>query len=72
MSKLSPGARAALPKKSFAIPSKAPASGSYPIPDASHARNALSRVSQFGGPAEKSAVRGKVHSKFPGIGKGGK
>ena len=44
--------------------------GSYPIPDESHARNALSRVSQFGSSAEKSKVRAKVHAKFPGIGKG--
>jgi hypothetical protein len=40
----------------------------YPIPDKSHARNALARVSQHGTPAERSKVRGAVHRKFPTIG----
>ena len=61
-------ARKALPKKSFALPGKAPKSGSYPIPDKSHARNALARVSQHGTPSEKKRVRAAVHRKFPGIG----
>lgn len=43
--------------------------GSYPIPDKSHARNALARVAQHGSSAEKAKVRAKVHAKFPGIGK---
>jgi len=60
--------RKALPKSSFAIPSQKPGSGSYPIPDASHARNALARVSQFGSPEEQATVRAKVKSKYPGIG----
>lgn len=66
---LSSTQRKGLASSSFAIPSKAPGSGSYPIPDASHARNALSRASQFGSPAVKAAVRRKVSAKFPGIGK---
>jgi hypothetical protein len=66
---LSSRQRKALPKSSFAIPSKAPGSGSYPINNPSHARNALARVSQFGSPSEKAAVRAKVHAKYPGIGK---
>lgn len=41
---------------------------SYPIPDKSHARNALSRVSQFGSPSLKKRVRAAVHSKYPSIG----
>jgi len=70
MSKLSAADRKAMPqdKNHFAIPSKAPGSGSFPIEDASHARNALSRVSANGSPAEKSEVRAAVHRKFPGIG----
>ena len=40
----------------------------YPIHDEAHARNALARVSQFGSPSEKDAVRSAVHSKYPGIG----
>lgn len=42
--------------------------GSYPIPDAGHARNALARVSQHGSSEEKAKVRAKVKAKFPGIG----
>jgi hypothetical protein len=69
--------RKRLPSSSFALPGKGEGksgkgSGSYPIPDASHARNALSRVAQFGTPSEKAQVRAKVKAKFPNIGKGGK
>jgi hypothetical protein len=63
MAKLTSKARNALPKKDFALPG-----GRYPIEDASHARNALARVSQHGSSEEKARVRAKVHSKFPGIG----
>jgi hypothetical protein len=72
MGKLSTAMRKRLSKSSFAIPSKAPESGSYPVPDASHARNALARVSQFGSPAEKAAVRSKVRKRFGSIKIGGK
>jgi len=57
--------RKKLPKSDFAVPEKAPASGSYPIPDASHARNALARAS--GKPVE-ARVKAAVHRKFPQIG----
>lgn len=50
-------------KKNFALPKKE----KYPIENEDHARNALSRVSQFGSPAEKAEVRSKVESKYPGI-----
>ena len=71
---LSASYREALPKSDFAMPGKGEGkkgagSGSYPIPDASHARNALARVSQHGSSEEKSRVREAVHRKFPGIGK---
>lgn len=70
MAKLTYSARKSMPKKSFALPSKKEGGkGGYPIPDASHARNALSRVSQFGSSSEKATVRAKVHAKFPNIGK---
>lgn len=69
MAKLTSKARKSLSKTSFAIPSKAPGSGSYPIEDASHARNALSRVAANGSPAEQAQVRRAVAKKFPGIGK---
>jgi len=57
--------RKSLPTSSFAEPGKR----AYPINDPNHARNALSRVSQFGSPAEKATVRAAVHRKYPGIGK---
>lgn len=71
--KLSMAQRKALPRSSFALPGKGKGpsgkgAGSYPIPDASHARNALARVSQHGSSGEKARVRAAVHRKFPGIG----
>lgn len=63
MAKLTTGERKALPKKDFAL-----SGGRYPIPDASHGRNALARVSQYGTPDEKAKVRRKVKVKFPTIG----
>jgi hypothetical protein len=69
MAKLTSKARSKLKSSSFAVPSKKPGSGSYPIPDASHARNALARVSQHGSPSEKAKVRAAVHRKYPSIGK---
>ena len=67
MAKLTAKTRNALPSKAFAGPDR-----SYPIEDASHARNALARVSQHGGPDLKARVRAAVHKKFPGIGQGKK
>ena len=72
MARLTYSHRKALPKADFALPGKREGGkGGYPIPDASHARNALSRVSQFGTPAQKAEVRAKVHKKFPSIGRKG-
>lgn len=62
MAKLTAAARKKIPGKEFAGPDR-----SYPIEDASHARNALARVSQHGSPALKAKVRAKVRAKFPGI-----
>ena len=61
-----------LSKGDFALPGKGGGpegkqGGSYPIPDESHARNALARVSQHGTPAEKEKVRAAVRRKYPGI-----
>lgn len=70
MAELNAKQRKALPKSSFALPSKAKTAqgkakgGSYPIPDRSHAQNALARVSQHGTPAEKAKVRAAVAKKF--------
>lgn len=65
MAKLNAEKRDRLPAKDFAGPDR-----SYPIPDASHARNALARVSQHGYPELKARVRAAVHRKFPGIEQG--
>jgi hypothetical protein len=64
MAKLTTQTRKALPSGDFALPGRR-----YPVEDKNHARNALSRVSQNGTPAERAAVRRKVSAKFPGIGK---
>ncbi len=72
MSRLSSAMRRKLPKADFGVPSKAPGSGSYPLNDENHARNALARVSQFGSPSEQSEVRSKVKRKFGSIKVGGK
>ncbi len=61
MAKLTAAARKKIPKKDFAGPD-----GSYPIENASHARNALARAS--GKPVE-ARVRAAVHKKYPNIGK---
>jgi len=67
MAKLTAEARKELPKRDFAL-----SGGRYPIEDASHARNALARVSQHGTPEEKAKVRAEVSRKYPGIGQKGK
>lgn len=61
MVKLMARTRNALPAKDFAGPDR-----SFPIQDASHARNAMARASQFH-PELKAKIRAKVHKKFPGI-----
>ena len=62
MADLTAKGRKAIPTKNFAGPDR-----SYPIEDASHARNALARVSQHGSPKVQSEVRAKVADKYPGI-----
>ena len=77
MARLTTKGRNKLPSKDFALPGrgagpKGKGAGSYPIPNASHARNALARVSQHGTPGEKATVKRAVEKKFPGIAVGGK
>jgi len=72
---LSAGERRTLPDSDFALPGKGEGpkgkqAGSYPIPDETHARSALSLVSQHGTSAEKAKVRAAVKRKFPGIEQG--
>lgn len=64
MAVLSAGQRNAMPGSEFAGPDR-----SYPINDPNHARNALSRVSEYGSPDLKAKVRAAVHAKYPGIGR---
>jgi hypothetical protein len=66
MARLTAATRDRLPTASFALPGRR-----YPINDASHARNALSRVSQYGTPRQKATVRAAVHRRYPGIGRSG-
>jgi len=71
--KLSTARRKKMPSSEFALPGKGEGpsgkgAGAYPIEDASHARNALARVSQHGSSEEKARVRSAVHRKFPEIG----
>lgn len=63
MAKLNAAKRNALPSTSFALPS----SRKFPINDASHARNALSRAGAKGG-ATQAKVKSAVKRRFPSIG----
>jgi hypothetical protein len=60
--RLTAKARNKIPTKDFAGPDR-----SYPVEDASHARNALARVSQHGSPELQAKVKAKVRRKYPGI-----
>lgn len=62
MSKLTSKARKSIPSEEFALPGRR-----YPIEDASHARNALARASQYATPAEKATIRRKVARAYPGM-----
>lgn len=62
MARLTTNTRNALPTSTFALPGRR-----YPIPDASHARNALARASQFASPGQQATIRRKVASRFPSI-----
>lgn len=61
MAKLTAKARDRLPAASFAGPKR-----SYPIPDRSHAQNALARAANKS-PAVKAEVRAKVSARYPGL-----
>lgn len=67
MAKLNAAARKKIPKAQFGIPSKAPGPGSYPMPDAAHAKNAKARASQFASPAMKAKIDAKAN-KILGMG----
>jgi len=64
--------RRALPDKDFVFPGKGEGPegkqrGSYPIPDKSHARNALAMAAAHASPEKEAKVKAAVKKKFPGI-----
>lgn len=59
--------RNSLKTSDFALPKQR----AYPIHDASHARDALSRVSQYGTPTEQAQVRAAVKRRYPKMSMGG-
>ena len=64
--------RRALPNKDFVFPGKGEGPegkqrGSYPIPDKSHARNALAMAAAHASPEKEAKVKAAVKKKFPGI-----
>jgi hypothetical protein len=61
MARLTSRGRKRMKAKQFALPGKR-----FPIPDASHARNALARAAALP-PAERQKVRRKVKARFPSI-----
>ncbi len=67
MARLTYQQRKRLPGSAFAIPSKAPGAGSYPVTDRAHAQAALQRAHQFASPAEHAAVHRKVGQRFPAM-----
>lgn len=62
MAELTAKKRDRLKAGTFALPGRR-----YPIPDISHARNALARVAQFGTPDEQEKVRAAVYRKYPSL-----
>lgn len=66
MAKLTAKQRKRLPAGDFAGPKR-----SFPIPNKSHARDALSRAANKS-PAVKAEVRGAVSRKYPGLINSGK
>lgn len=64
MAKLTSAQRKALPLSDFAVPSKAPGPGSYPMPDRAHAANAKSRASANASPSIKARVNAKADKKL--------
>jgi len=55
--------RGQVKEKNFALPEQK----KYPIHDLAHARNALTRVSQYGTPGQQATVRAAVYKKYPAL-----
>jgi hypothetical protein len=63
MAVLSAQDRREVPKKDFGVPSKAPGSGSYPMPDKAHAEAAL-RLDHNAPPSERPKIEALAHKKL--------
>lgn len=61
MSTLTAAERKSLKASDFAMPRER----AYPMHTLSHARDALSRVSQSGSPDDQAKVRAAVHKRYP-------
>lgn len=61
MAKLTAKARKSLPKSSFGLPGKAPKSGSYPMPDRSHAIAAKAYAERFASPSQRAKIDAKAN-----------
>jgi hypothetical protein len=68
MAKLTMAQRRRLPKSDFAVPSKAPGPGSYPINDKAHAE-AAKRMEHNAPKTQQAKITAKANRK---LGKGGK
>lgn len=66
MARLTAAQRKALPKSDFAVPSKAPGPGSYPMPDKAHARNAKARAAANASPSMQKKIDAKANKKLKG------
>lgn len=64
MARLTAAERRALPKSDFAVPSKAPGPGSYPIPDKKHAAVAKGEAAKHASPAVEAKVDRKANKKL--------
>ena len=66
MARLTAAARKSIPKSQMGLPGKGTkkggaVSGSYPMPDKGHARNAKARAAQFASPAERKVIDAKAN-----------
>lgn len=59
--RLSAMARKAIPRHDYGVPSKAPGSGSYPMPDRQHAAVAKAYASRYASPAVRAKVDAKAN-----------
>lgn len=64
MAVLTAASRKKIKPSKFAVPGR-----KYPIQDISHARNAMSRVRQYGTAAERKQVYSAVAKAYPGLAK---